>query len=121
VSFWYLASPYSKLRDTIGLDAAADQVAAALGRLIVAKVPAFSPIVHTHPVAQVSGLDPLDHTIWMPADQPFMDTAKGLIVLTMPGYRDSYGVAQEVFNFTEAGKPVVFWHPDDAVPVEKLI
>lgn len=49
--------------------------------LIRAGVPVFSPIVHSHPVADVCGIDPLSHEIWLPAEAPMRYAAKGVIEL----------------------------------------
>ena len=62
----------------------------------------YCPIAHTHPIAIYGDLDPLDHTIWLPADGPFMDAAVGLIVVRMRGWDKSKGIAAEIKRFGEA-------------------
>ena len=76
--FWYLATPYSKW--AAGIDDAALMAARIAGSLARYRVAVFSPIAHSHAVAMASGIDPRDHTIWIPLDDPFMDAARGLIV-----------------------------------------
>lgn len=110
MSFWYLGSPYSKYLD--GLDAAHREVCRAAAGLIKAGVPVYSPIAHTHPIAVHGELDPLDHNIWLPADEPMMDAAKGLIVLMLTGWQASFGLSHEIGVFLKAGKPVVYMSPD---------
>ncbi len=105
-SFWYFASPYSKYPD--GIEAAFQEVSRGAGQLIAKGVRLYCPIAHTHPIAIYSGLDPLDHTIWLPADLPFMNIAKGLIVYKMPTWKDSYGVSVEIDMFKEQNKPVEY-------------
>lgn len=102
--FWYLATPYSKYPQ--GIEAAFQCACSAAARLIERGVNVYSPIAHTHPIAMNGGLDPLDHTIWMPLDEPMMRAAHGLFVLEMPGWDTSKGVAEEIAHFKAAGKPI---------------
>lgn len=107
--FWYLGSPYSKF--PYGISSAHLHVCRAAALLIKAGVPIFSPIAHTHPIAMVGDLDPLDHAIWLPADEPIMKQADGMIVLKIDGWAGSYGLAQEVEWFAGQGKPIVYMEP----------
>lgn len=104
MSFWYIASPYSLYKH--GIHKAHQAACEATALLIQAGIPVFSPIAHTHDVAIYGRLDPLAHTIWMPADRPFMEAARGCIVLMLEGWADSYGVREEMKYFREADKPV---------------
>lgn len=112
--FWYLATPYSKYSG--GIEAAFRVACWQTGLLIRAGVPVFSPIAHTHPVAIHCRMDPLDHAVWMPADRPMMDAARGLIVCMIPGWRESYGVGVEIETFQRAGKPVIYMRPGEVPP-----
>ena len=76
-------------------------------------------IAHSHAVAMASGIDPCDHTIWIPLDDPFMDAARGLIVADVDGWRDSYGVKVEIDRFLAMRKPRFLLAPD-AMLVEPL-
>jgi hypothetical protein len=116
-AFYYLASPYSRFPD--GPEAAFREVCRAAACLIRAGVRLYSPIAHTHPIATHGGIDPLDHSIWLPVDKPFMDAAAGLIVCKMPSWTASVGMAHEIEAFTEAGKPIVYmeWPVTDEVAV----
>lgn len=110
-SFWYLGSPYTRYEargDQPGIFAAFDDVCLAAAYLIRRGVPVYSPIAHTHPIAIMGGIDPLDHSIWLPADQPMMDAAGGLIVVKMPGWQESKGVQHEIEAFEVACKPIGF-------------
>jgi hypothetical protein len=102
--YWYLASPYSKYPG--GIHEAAKEVCRAAAHLVQWGVNVLAPIALTHPIAIYGQLDPLDHKIWMPFDQPLMDGARGLIVCKMESWEDSFGVKEEIRIFTEAGKPV---------------
>jgi hypothetical protein len=105
-TFWYLATPYSK--DPRGIESAFQDACRATGALVRMGVPVYSPIAHTHPVAIHSGMDPFNHTIWLPADAPMMNAASGLIVAMMPGWAESYGISEEIGVFRASGKPVLF-------------
>lgn len=107
--FWYLATPYSKYPKGIG--AAFLEACKQAAVLVRGGVRVYSPIAHTHSIAQVGGIDPYDHDIWLPADRPFMDTARGLIVCKMDGWEDSYGIAEEIKIFEQADKPILFMEP----------
>jgi hypothetical protein len=107
--YWYVGSPYSKYPD--GLEAAFRQVCRITGALIAEGINAYSPIAHTHPVAVHSGMDPLDHSIWLKADAPLMRAACGLIVCKMTGWEESVGLAHEIEVFEKAEKPVLFLTP----------
>lgn len=107
--YWYLGSPYSKFPR--GLDAACECVCKAAAQLIRAGVPVFSPIAHSHAVAEAGDIDALDHAIWLPADEPLMKAAGGLIVLMMDTWEVSFGLSREIKHFIEAGKPVVYMSP----------
>jgi hypothetical protein len=118
MSFYYLATPYSRYID--GPEEAFREASRQCAVLVRAGVPVFSPIAMTHPVAEFGGIDPLDCETWLAVDRPMMDAAKGLIVCTMHGWQDSYGVSEEIRIFQGAGKPIVFMTPG-VVPVELLL
>ena len=109
VTFWYLATPYS--RYPYGIEAAYSEACIQTALLIRAGIPVFSPIAHTHGVAVHGNIDPLDHTVWIPSDQPMMDAASGLIMLQMQGWQESFGMALEYEAFRDAGKDIVFMTP----------
>jgi len=104
LSYWYLATPYSKY--SLGTEEAFKEAARVAGKLIQAGVKLFCPITHSHPIATYSGLKLDDYDIWLPADRPFMDLAQGILVVKMPGWDQSYGVGHEIEVFRAAGKPV---------------
>lgn len=108
-TFYYLASPYSKYPD--GLEAAFRDVCEQAGLLTKAGIPIFSPIAHTHPIAIQCGMDPLDHTIWLPADFPILDAACGMIFCKMKSWEKSYGMGVEKARFLSQGKPVYDMEP----------
>jgi len=128
--FWYIASPYSKYPGTgivgkilshmvrvhvyprlarrVLLWLAFIEASKVSCELVRKRIPVYCPIAHTHPLAIFGKADPLDHKVWLPADLPMMKSAHGLIVVKMPGWDESYGIAQEVDEFVVAGKPVLY-------------
>lgn len=116
MSFFFLASPYTRYGD---LDAAYVQACRATALLMRAGVEVFSPIVHGHPLVEEGGLPVYDPPFWKRFNEPFLKASKGLIVLRLNGWRDSEGVAGEIEGTRAAGKPL---HYMDAgrVPEELL-
>lgn len=109
--YWYISTPYSKFKG--GLEQAFYLAVRARGLLIKAGVPAFSPIIHSHPVAMACHIDPHDHSIWLPAEAPIMVNAKGLIMVMAEGWLESYGMAEEKKFFEAAGKPIIYMTPGE--------
>lgn len=111
MSFYYLATPYSKYH--LGLHAAYEMACEQRALFVKARIPCFSPIVHSHSVALYGDIDPLDHKIWLPDDVPFMALARALVVVRAPGWIESYGIGQEILAFQVAGKPVHHMEPGE--------
>jgi len=117
MSFWYLASPYSKYPQ--GHQAAYAHVSRQAGLLLKAGVEVFSPIAHSHPIALYGEIDNLDGAYWLDRQKPFMAAAKGMISLELPGWEESDGMKHERAYFRSAGKPVVRMVPG-VVPTQCL-
>lgn len=108
--YWYIATPYSKY--PAGLEAAFIEACRVTAALVSMRLPCFSPIAHSHPVAVHGELDPLDYAIWLPANEALIDAARGLIVVEMDGWEESYGVGVEIRRFEAAGKLVLYLDPN---------
>ncbi|CAH2606502.1 conserved protein of unknown function (plasmid) [Rhodovastum atsumiense] len=106
MSYWYICSPYT--RYPMGREAAFRMACRVTAALIRCGVPVLSPICHSHPIAEHGDIDPTDVELWLRADAPLMASARGLIVVKAPGWRQSVGIAAEIADFTQAGKPIVF-------------
>jgi hypothetical protein len=109
VSFFYLASPYSKFPH--GLEAAFHLACEQAALFVRAGIPVFSPIAHTHPIGLSSGLDMRDPAIWLPFDAPMMAAACGLIMLKAISWGQSHGMRVERETFEAAGKPIIWMEP----------
>lgn len=110
--FWYLATPYSKYPH--GIEEAFKLACREAARLIRAGIRVYSPIAHTHPIAVHGEIDPYAHSIWLPADAPFMRHAYGLIVLKAESWEASYGIGEEIKAFAAAGKPIRYMEVGEA-------
>lgn len=105
----YVGTPYTKYPG--GIERAFVDACKLTGRLLTNGLNVYSPIAHTHPVAIHAGIDPLDHTIWLPFDQSMMDVSDAMIVAMMEGWETSYGVKHEIETFQRAGKLVFYLDP----------
>lgn len=117
--FVYLASPYSKLVSTVGLDEAARVVSLAAGAMIEEGIPVFSPIAHGHAVAEAYGLDKLDQDMWMKQCLPVLSSASALVVLTFEGWNESAGVLSEIQAATFQMIPTIKVNPVELIPHHK--
>ena len=100
----YLATPYSKYFG--GIEQAFIDVAKIAARLIAAGINIYSPIIHNHPITVYGGINPLDHTIWLPFDDVMMKLSSNLIVAHLPGWYESKGIAHEIAFFEATKKPI---------------
>ncbi len=105
--WWFLSSPYSKYRG--GIDVAYHKARNATIDLVTSGVVVYSPIVHSHPLAMYGGIDPLAHDFWMRQSLAMLDTAGGLILLTLDGWQESVGMRAERERFAATGRPIVEW------------
>jgi len=70
----------------------------------------FSPIVHSHPIS-LGGNDPMALDFWLWQYEPIREMCEGMIVMRLPGWRESTGLAFEIAEFEEAGKPILYMDP----------
>lgn len=114
----YLACPYSHPDPKVMVRRfeLANKVA---GKLMLQGRVIFSPISHSHPIQQ--HLDPSYNTydFWLKQDNSFLDIAKRLIVLMLPGWKDSKGVQAEIARAAEHGIPIEFIFPTPRKPKKK--
>lgn len=111
MTYWYLATTYTNFQNVGAgdLDEAFAIAAENAAMLVANGVPVFCPIVHSHPMSTVRDeLDGLDHDLWLSLDEHFLRGCKGLIVVKMPGWEDSFGIAYERRRIEEMGKPTIY-------------
>lgn len=117
MTFYYLATPYSKY--PWGLEEAYRMACRQAALLAKVGVPVFSPIAHGHGLSMHGKVPALDHDLWMRLDEPFMAAAHGLIVVMAPTWEESRGLTVEVARFDGDGKPVIYMDLN-TVPAEFL-
>lgn len=110
---YYLAGPHKGT-----LQQEADRITASL-KLTVAfltqGIHVFSPIVYAAKIAEA--LQPLSEEerreIIFPCLLSFLKISKGMILITMEGWKESWGVQQELLFCQEHRIPVYMVHPND--------
>lgn len=102
-----MACPYSHPDREVRLKRfhAANAVASELMRASRENV--FSPISHTHPIAEQGDL-PLGWDFWEAYDRAFLSVSHKLYVLMLEGWEESVGVAAELEIAREMAIPVYF-------------
>ena len=106
----YIASPYTKYLH--GIDQAYKDVCAVAAVLITHGVKVFAPICHSHSIATHGNINPLNHNMWLAADEPMMDAADALVIVKLDGWNESYGVDYEVDVFKAADKDIFYLNPN---------
>ena len=112
----YLAVPYSHADRYVRCARwiAANKAAA---KLMTAGQYVFSPISHTHPIAEASdGTLPPGWDFWEGFDRQYLNVCKKIVVLRIPGWDTSTGVTAEIKIGNEMGIPVEYMDWDDMQP-----
>ena len=82
----------------------------------------YSPISHTHPIAEAScGKLPRGWDFWQGYDRAILTNCEKLIVLRLPGWDTSTGVQAEIKLATEMGIPVEYIDFDDMKYYEEVV
>lgn len=105
----YLASPYSHPDPSVREQRFRAACRAAVALLHAGRV-VFSPIAHSHPLAQ-HGL-PGNWQFWERYDRAFLERCDEVVVLMLDGWQESVGVQAEIRIARELGKPVRYLAPD---------
>jgi hypothetical protein len=67
----------------------------------------------------MAGIDPYSHEIWLAAERPTLEAARGLIILGLQGWEQSVGIeAERVIEAVR--KPEMFWEPGQVPPLQFL-
>lgn len=105
----YLAGPYSHPERAVRVQRfeALNRAAAVL---MAAGEHVYSPISHTHPIAEAGSL-PLGWDFWEQYDRIYLGMSRRVVVLTLDGWRDSKGVTAELAIAAELGLPVEYMAP----------
>jgi hypothetical protein len=110
MTYSYLASPYNHPTPSI----MQDRYQAALRitvHLLSKRIWTYSPIVHCHTLALQNNL-PTDHGYWMDYNRAMLMPAQELLILTLSGWDDSKGIAEEINIAHATNKPIRFIAPN---------
>lgn len=115
--FVYVASPYSPIGITNAEEAwrlrdeRYSAACRATAQLMKRGIVAFSPIAHSHSIEQY--FDSAESgDFWKRQDEPFLMTCDKLIVLQLPGWGLSAGVAHEIAAAAARGIPIEYITPE---------
>jgi hypothetical protein len=107
----YLCSPYTH-RDPEVMLARFEHAAKATGWLIKDQAwNVFSPIVHSHPLAVIGGLSG-KWDFWERIDREYLSLSERVVVLTLPGWRESVGVTAELEFSRKIQRPIWYLIPE---------
>jgi len=102
----YLASPYSH-SDHMIRETRFQQVCMVAAHLMrTSDKIVFSPIAHTHPIAQYKM--PKNWEFWERFDREFLAICGELLVLKLDGWRYSKGVTAEIKIMESLNKPISY-------------
>lgn len=105
----YLATPYSHPDPAVREQRFRAACQAAVALLHAGHV-VFSPITHSHPLAQ-HGL-PGNWHFWERYDRALLERCDEVVVLMLDGWENSVGVQAEIRIARELGKPVRYLAPE---------
>ena len=113
----YLATPYTH-RDRAVMLARFRAVNKAAAQLMAQGLNVFSPISHSHPIAEAGAL-PTTWDFWEKYDREVLKCCSQVIVLMLDGWKESKGVTAEVQIAEGLGIVVRYAMPDAILDFEK--
>jgi len=109
----YLASPYTPMNGE-SPEERVEIVTKVAAKLMAKGYIVFSPIVHSHPIADhLPESLRFDHQFWMNQDLPILERCDQLIVLRLPGWDKSKGIAHEMVFAEEKGIRIGYINRED--------
>lgn len=114
----YLACPYSHKDRSVRV-ARFEAANLAASKLMREGHYVFSPISHTHPIAEAGGL-PLGWDFWEGFDRALLGVSHRLIVLTLDGWAESTGVRAELAIAAEMSIAFEYLAPLPEEQIEKV-
>jgi len=106
----YLAQPYSH-PDPQVKEERYHQSCIAAARLMGAGMAVFSPIAHSHSI-EVHGMDKVESgDFWLQQDFAVLKHCKAMIILMLPGWNKSHGVAEETGFAKDHNIPIYLMEP----------
>lgn len=108
----YLATPYTST-NPVTVDYRVRAVNKVAADFMKAGHVVFSPISHSHTIAMENNL-PTTFEFWQVQNHAFIDWADMVMILTIPGWKESKGVADEIEYARKIGCPVKLWRYENA-------
>lgn len=93
-NYFYLGQPYSSPDPEVQHERARYAMKA-VAKLLNSGVHVFSPILHCHELAHAHDL-PKDYSFWKDYALAMLTGSRGIIVLQLPGWKDSVGLSDEL-------------------------
>jgi hypothetical protein len=93
--YFYLAAPFTHTDPKVER-IRYEQALAATATLMLRGYQIFSPISHSIPLTDPRFELPKSNEFWLTQDKPLLMASEGLILLKLPGWETSKGVAQEI-------------------------
>jgi hypothetical protein len=109
----YLAAPYTH-KDRAVMVERFEKINVVAARLMATGLYVFSPISHTHPIADAGEL-PRGWEFWNGYDRVMLSRCNNIHVLTLDGWKESTGVNAEIQIAREFGMPVYYITPECSV------
>lgn len=106
--FYYLASPYSGTEDE--MESRYASAVQACGWLLAKHLFTYSPIVSCHPIAKTYGL-PREFEFWQQFNNVMIRKSAGLVVLQIPGWEKSRGIADELVQARRSDRRLRYMFP----------
>lgn len=107
----YLASPYTHPDKQRRRKRARAVIMLACRLIQEKKLHIFSPIAHTHAIAECGDL-PSDIAYWEEFDTILLKASSRLLIATIEGWEESVGIAVERKIMASLGRPIVLVDPE---------
>ena len=113
----YLATPYTHVDKTVMVDRF-NRVNKVAAKIMEQGKYVFSPISHTHPIAE-AGVLPRGWDFWSDYDRVMISRCTCLYVLMIDGWKESKGVQAEIELAKHYDLPVVYI--DEDLVIEEIV
>jgi hypothetical protein len=112
MSYYYISNPYSGTEEQN--ESRAQIAARVCGFLLKRRIHAWSPIVHNHAMMKTFNQFTLEErrSLILDFDFSLLKSSKGMIVLKMDSWRDSYGVKAEIDLCNKLSIPILYLDPN---------
>jgi hypothetical protein len=115
---YFIAGPYTD-PDPAVKEFRYDALTRAYAQYVAHGHSAVCCITLTHPpdaiISQQKNIATLGSDYWTDADVPFMNIAKTLVVVKLPGWEKSSGTQKEIAYFRAQGKPILYIDPNEFI------